>query len=115
MFAESVNGKCKAELRDTRKSLMEDYQLSPELAHHCAEAIKDNCKGGMERGGKTLHCLMGLAHDDLYEYEECARQVGRLLEKVRPADDITLDPAMTKACRPMIKKCRDVKNVESEE
>ena len=95
---------------------MEDYKLSPEIAHHCASAIHDSCANGIERGGKTLHCLMSLApKGELKSHPECEHYIYELLEEARPADDITLDPAMAKTCRVMIRKCRDLRNVENEE
>ena len=38
---------------------MEDYQLSPSLVKYCGDEIREFCAGGLERGGKTIHCLMG--------------------------------------------------------
>ena len=43
-----------------RRSLMEDYMISPEIVQACETEIKDQCDG-MERNGKTLHCLMDAA------------------------------------------------------
>lgn len=42
-------------------SLMEDYKISPELVVACDKEIKKRCNGGVEREGKTLHCLMDVA------------------------------------------------------
>lgn len=52
---------CVAELKDMRKSLMEDYKISPDIVSACEAEIKDHCGGGLQREGKTLHCLMDLA------------------------------------------------------
>ena len=43
-----------------RRSLMEDYMISPEIVQACEREIKEQCDG-MERNGKTLHCLMDQA------------------------------------------------------
>ena len=47
-------------MKDMRKSLMSDYQISPEIVKDCANEIKEHC-GKLHRNGKTLHCLMKLA------------------------------------------------------
>jgi Golgi apparatus protein 1 len=52
---------CVKEMVDHRRMLMEDYELSPNLVKYCEAEIRENCGGGLERGGKTLHCLFGLA------------------------------------------------------
>lgn len=40
-----------------RRQLMEDYKLSPDLVMACKEELRF-CNGGIETGGRTLHCLM---------------------------------------------------------
>ncbi len=52
---------CVAELRVMRKSLLEDYKISPSVTAACDLEIRDQCGGGLQREGKTLHCLMDLA------------------------------------------------------
>lgn len=52
---------CVAEMREMRQSLLEDYQITPNLVKACSAEIKDSCGGGLQREGKTLHCLMDLA------------------------------------------------------
>ena len=42
-----------------REMLMEDYELSPEITHHCGVVIQKNCE--LNKQGRTIHCLMGLA------------------------------------------------------
>ena len=44
-------------MKGARKMLMSDYELNPAIVKHCSTVISDKC-GGMEKGGKTLHCLM---------------------------------------------------------
>ena len=56
-----VSPECVAELRDMRKSLMNDYKISPDIVADCATEIQNSCNGGLQREGKTLHCLMDLA------------------------------------------------------
>jgi hypothetical protein len=40
-----------------RQMLMTDYMLSPQLVGECNDEIIKYCGGGIERNGKTLHCL----------------------------------------------------------
>lgn len=40
---------------------MEDYKISPDVVARCAKEISEECGGGLQREGKTLHCLMDLA------------------------------------------------------
>lgn len=41
-----------------RRQLMEDYKLSPDLMMACKDDLEKFCGGGIETGGRTLHCLM---------------------------------------------------------
>ena len=52
---------CLAEMIDWRKTLLEDFKISPDIVTNCADEIRDSCDGGLQREGKTLHCLMDLA------------------------------------------------------
>ena len=42
-----------------RKMLMSDYEMNPRIVKYCGTIISERCNG-MEKGGKTLHCLMKL-------------------------------------------------------
>ena len=44
-----------------RRSLLEDYKISPNIVTACDLEIKNYCGNGLQREGKTLHCLMDLA------------------------------------------------------
>ena len=52
-----LTAKCVSAMKGARKMLMSDYELNPAIVKHCSTVISDKC-GGMEKGGKTLHCLM---------------------------------------------------------
>ena len=52
------------DLNDFRAMLMDDFDLSPEITHNCAQEIKDRCNHELRKKGATLHCLMN-AKDDL--------------------------------------------------
>ncbi len=56
-----VAAECVTELHDMRQSLLEDFQITPNLVKACSLEIKDSCGNGLQREGKTLHCLMDLA------------------------------------------------------
>lgn len=56
-----VEPECRAELVEHRKMLMTDFQLNPNIVKYCKDEIKNYCNGGIERGGKTLHCLLNKA------------------------------------------------------
>ena len=80
----TVEPECVAELKDMRRSIMEDYEISPDLVVHCKEAIEEHCGKGLEKEGKTLHCLMDLARTKPGEPNqaemkpECRREVRML-------------------------------------
>ena len=50
-----------SEMHDVRKSLVEDYELNPQLVRDCSHEIKKHCGGGLHKEGRTVHCLMNLA------------------------------------------------------
>jgi Golgi apparatus protein 1 len=53
-----LDPECRAEILEHRKAIMADYKINGEVADACADEITNYCGGGVERGGKTLHCLM---------------------------------------------------------
>ena len=50
-----------SEMHDVRKSLVEDYEVNPQLVRDCSHEIKKHCGGGLHKEGRTVHCLMNLA------------------------------------------------------
>lgn len=48
-------------MAELRQDLMEDYSISPEILNDCHNEILESCEKGLQRGGKTIHCLMNLA------------------------------------------------------
>lgn len=75
LIEEPLSDACEDELAEFRRILMEDYELSPEITHHCGEDIRQRCGGGIEKEGKTIHCLMGLAQSEEGLREECQKAV----------------------------------------
>ena len=37
---------------------MSDYLVNPEVVFGCRQEIEAHCDGGLQREGRTLHCLM---------------------------------------------------------
>ncbi len=58
---EGIEPECRSELMEHRKMLMTDYQLNPNIVKYCKDEINNYCNSGLERGGKTLHCLLSKA------------------------------------------------------
>lgn len=56
-----ISNECQIEMAELRQDLMEDYSISPEILNDCHNEILESCENGLERGGKTIHCLMNLA------------------------------------------------------
>ena len=81
-----MNPDCVVELKEVRRSLMEDYQISPVLVRDCSKEIDVHCGGGLHRDGKTIHCLMDLARpkknqESRWEIQisnKCVRAVGTI-------------------------------------
>ena len=47
---------CAAELKEVRRSLLEDYRISPSVEQHCAADVSAHCPGVMQHD--VIHCLM---------------------------------------------------------
>ncbi|XP_013408738.1 Golgi apparatus protein 1 isoform X2 [Lingula anatina] len=112
-----VSAECQSEMNNWRRSLMEDYQLTPEVAKDCSTEVTQYCDGGTERGGKTLHCLMDLARPRERQFdkqprisEQCLRALEGLIKVADAAEDIRVDPSVMQACQPVASVlCKDVK------
>lgn len=77
----TVDGRCRSELRDTRATLIQDYSISPAIVYECQELIDTECKHGLVKGGKTLHCLFNLMRKNKYQADEgCKNAVNSAIE-----------------------------------
>ncbi|CAE1332042.1 GLG1 [Acanthosepion pharaonis] len=113
-----VTAECTAEVDDMRKSIMEDFQISPEIVVHCDKEIRDHCGGGSNKEGKTLHCLMDLARPVSFKgshkltkqiSQACEVQLSNLLHEADIGQDFRIDRALQKACQPVVDvACRDI-------
>lgn len=55
---QALNNDCVGEIQALRKSLMEDYQATPELLADCNADSKKFCPNAKPVAGATIHCLM---------------------------------------------------------
>ncbi|KAI8427567.1 hypothetical protein MSG28_002072, partial [Choristoneura fumiferana] len=100
-----LSHECTAEMTDHRKMLMDDYRLSPELMHDCANDITTLCRG-IETGGRTLHCLMDHARPRKRKEKRisiaCRKSLEVLVQEADPGEDWRVDPILRKACKPVV-------------
>lgn len=110
-----VNGECHSEMTMHRRLLMENYQLTPELAAACENDVKQFCgTKHLEPGGKTLHCLMEHAkpsrHDNGRLTTVCRRELENLLKEVDIGEDWRVDPALQESCQLVVNSlCSNIK------
>lgn len=77
---DKLSDNCEDELVEHRKILMSDYKLNPNLVKYCSEEILVHCGNGLERNGKTLHCLLKMAKkskvDNTIQFtDQCVNEV----------------------------------------
>ena len=58
---QEISKDCQIQMAEVRQELMEDYSISPEIMTNCEKEISASCENGLQKGGKTIHCLMNLA------------------------------------------------------
>ncbi|XP_062582222.1 Golgi apparatus protein 1-like isoform X2 [Saccostrea cucullata] len=106
-----ISAECQAEMAELRQELMEDYSISPEILSDCKTEIQESCDKGLERGGKTIHCLMDLARPDRDQRghkqhkpitAKCRRALEALIQEADPASDYRMDRVLQKACEPVV-------------
>ncbi|XP_033124671.1 Golgi apparatus protein 1-like [Anneissia japonica] len=95
-----VSGDCQGEIFDMRKQLMEDYMINPRIILACRENIGTDCEG-LQREGKTLHCLMKLAKDDKLHNGRCRAALKELVKETEAGEDVRTDTALERDCRPV--------------
>ncbi|XP_074644298.1 Golgi apparatus protein 1-like isoform X2 [Tubulanus polymorphus] len=114
-----VSPECLAEMQDYRRSLMQDYQISPEVVTDCASELKNHCDNGFKREGKTIHCLMDLARPRKYEggkltfsteiTKKCLRALKGLMREADVAEDYRIDPTLHAACHSVVQsECKGI-------
>ena len=73
---------CEQEMISYRKMLLSDYQITPEITAGCSQEITQKCKNGLEKDGRTLHCLFGLAQEEAGLGPQCTEAVGSSYHKI---------------------------------
>lgn len=110
-----LESECEAQLIDHRKSLMSDYQLSPNIVKFCSKEITDFCGGGVKRDGKTLHCLLKVSKSSVKNTKiefssQCTQELKNLIKVVDPSQDIRVDPDLQEACQSILNdQCKNVR------
>lgn len=107
----SLGPECTAEMVEHRKMLMDDYRLSPELMHDCANDIATFCKT-VETGGK-IHCLMEYSRPRKRKEKRismgCHKSLQTLIMQADPGEDWRVDPILRKACKPVVDRaCKEL-------
>ncbi|CAF0970601.1 unnamed protein product [Brachionus calyciflorus] len=116
---EKLDSDCRAKLVQHRKSLMTDYQISPDIVKNCDQEVKNYCGGGLERGGKTLKCLIRVGKQSLTKQSKidfstgCIGELKNLLKITDASEDISVDPDLQESCQNLIEnQCKNVRQGE---
>ncbi|XP_051800981.1 Golgi apparatus protein 1-like isoform X2 [Acanthochromis polyacanthus] len=107
-----VSGECQGEMLDYRRMLMEDFSLSPEIVLHCRTEIEAHCSG-LQRKGRTLHCLMRIGRGDRSTAVDsvCQSALQTLIQSADPGADYRIDRALNEACESVIQTaCKHIRN-----
>ncbi|XP_037558857.1 Golgi apparatus protein 1 [Dermacentor silvarum] len=109
-----VGAECQQEMLEHRRFLLENYQLTPDLASSCEQDIATFCRRRLEPNGKTLHCLMRHARPSAQGSQrlsdQCRRQVEHVLKVSGAGEDWRVDPVLQEACQSTASHlCQDVK------
>ncbi|KAL4235223.1 glycogenin glucosyltransferase glg1 [Mactra antiquata] len=114
-----VSGACVAEMTELRRSLMEDYQITPEIVTRCNNEISHYCNNGEQRGGRTIHCLMEYANplerrkkvqpgENSEFSDECRAALEDLLREADVGSDYSVDSVLAQACQEVLENdCKD--------
>ncbi|XP_028392592.1 Golgi apparatus protein 1-like [Dendronephthya gigantea] len=103
-------------MKELQEELMEDYSINPAIVAKCDTEIRTYC-GKVEKGGKTLDCLMEKAmekegKDNKIEFsDKCYDAISNLLKETGAGGDFKVDATLRTQCQSAANKlCRDVKN-----
>lgn len=107
-----VAGECQAQMIEHRRSLMEDYHLSPSVVHNCESDIAKFCRDRLEGNGRTIHCLMDHARPTTRKSKRisdgCKRELEILVHKTDIGEDWRVDPVLQEACQSVVDvACQD--------
>jgi len=97
-----VSGQCLNEMREIRREMMEDFNISPELVANCGTEIDEHCADTKKKmKGQTIHCLMKLATDESDHKkigDKCEAALDDLLRQTQIMTDWRADPVLEDAC-----------------
>ena len=96
-----VSGVCVNEMREIRREMMEDFNISPELVANCGTEIDEYCSDTKQKQGQTIHCLMKLATEQTDHKkigDKCERSLDDLLRQTQVMTDWQADPVLEDAC-----------------
>nr|XP_022342252.1 Golgi apparatus protein 1-like [Crassostrea virginica] len=108
---QEISKDCQIQMAEVRQELMEDYSISPEIMTNCHKEISTSCENGLQKGGKTIHCLMNLARParDQGSHKTniklsaiCERALEALMEEADPVSDYRMDRVLQMACEPVV-------------
>ena len=117
MAGKQIEPECKEEVFEHRKMFMSDWKLSVDVAAGCATEINAHCEGGVERDGKTIHCLLKHLKESkkssgklVGEFSTvCANQLVKLLKVANAAEDVRIDRSLVEACQNLLDgPCRNI-------
>ncbi|XP_054162657.1 Golgi apparatus protein 1-like [Oppia nitens] len=112
---QKIDSQCRVEMLSHRRNLMDNYNLTPDLVSACDNDIQEFCSG-LEKGGKTLHCLMkhtkrsrgkGMKRGQITS--QCRRSLEDLLKETNVAEDWRVDPVLQESCQASVELvCKDI-------
>lgn len=114
---ERIDFNCKSRIIEHRRYLMTDYQLSPDVVKKCENEVKVFCGGGIQRGGKTLSCLLRNAKISLTKKIEnsqfsadCTAELRNLIKTTDASEDVSIDPDLQEACQSLLEnQCKNIR------
>lgn len=100
-----ISKDCYSEMLVHRKSLIEEYKLTPSLVAACHDDIEKFCNP-IGHGSQTLHCLMKHASSKRYHNKnqeqitsKCQREVEQLLKEVNIGENWQVDVVFQESCQ----------------
>uniref|UniRef100_T1J4W1 Golgi apparatus protein 1 n=1 Tax=Strigamia maritima TaxID=126957 RepID=T1J4W1_STRMM len=108
-----VANDCQAEMLDHRRSVIEDFKISPDAVNACQNDIARLCSDKLEGNGKTIHCLMEHAKPTTRKKkrisQQCMKEIEKLVRESDMAEDWRVDPALKEACQTVVDAtCKDI-------
>ena len=97
---QQVSGQCLNEMREIRREMMEDYNISPELVANCGHEIDQFCSD-KKKHGHTIHCLMSVASERQSGRslgDKCGAALEDFLRMTQVMEDWEADPVLEEAC-----------------